>query len=105
MQDSFGTTDEERTRNYLRVLRDHRGDSCRECGAVLCGHEFTMSVVMGFLDTPRCWGCLAEALARDADDLRDHVYDYIRWRACFFSGWRASSEYEGFGDATHPRCL
>lgn len=101
----FGTTDEERTRSFLRLLHDRRGSQCRDCGQVLCGHEFTMSVVLGFLDAPRCWECLARDLDRQPEELRDHVYDYIRWRACFFSGWRLSSEHEGFGDATQPRCL
>lgn len=101
----LGTTDEERTRNLLRVLQGMRGSRCAKCAGFLCPHEAVMSVVMGFQDAPHCWDCLSLSLGRDPVELRDHIYEYIRYRPCFFSGWRLASQEEGYGNATLPRCL
>lgn len=101
----LGTSDEERTRSLLQLLQGMRGSRCTACAGFLCLHEALMSVVMGFQDAPRCWDCLAESLAREPRELRDHIYEYIRWRACFFGGWLHASEVEGYGNSTRPRCL
>jgi len=103
--EDLGTSEEERTRNFLEVLHGLRGCRCFDCTDSVCLHEAVMSVVLGFKDAPRCCACLAAGLGREPADLRDQVYDYVRWKGCFFSGWQLASEEEGFGNSTRPRCL
>jgi tRNA 2-thiouridine synthesizing protein A len=80
------------------------GAPCRDCRVPLCGHEVTMSLVLGFKDAPRCLPCLARGLDRRvsefARDLVAHVHRHDCWRA----GWRRADELEGEPGDGRPLC-
>ena len=86
----------------LKQLRETR---CHSCGAAICGHEALMSFTMGFKDAPKCWPCLARTMGHKKEDLRDHIFAYIRHRSCHYEGWQWASREEGFEPDTPPRCL
>ncbi|HTY64117.1 MAG TPA: sulfurtransferase TusA family protein [Acidobacteriota bacterium] len=86
----------------LKQLRETR---CHGCGAAICGHEALMSFTMGFKDAPKCWPCLATTMGHEKEDLRDHIFAYIRHRSCHYEGWRWASREEGFEPDSPPQCL
>ena len=86
----------------LRIMRESR---CSSCGAVLCGHEALMSLTMGFKDAPRCWPCLASAMAHEREALRDHLFAHISHRQCYHEGWLWANREEGFEPGKLPGCL
>ena len=86
----------------LRTLRER---PCCGCGATLCGHEALMSLTMGFKDAPRCWPCLAAALAHEQEALRDHLFGHIAHRTCYHEGWMWANREEGFEPGMLPACL
>src|SRR5262249_49348222 len=89
----------------LRDLDRLTGAGCAGCSRRLCGHEALFSLAAGFKDAPRCLACLADALGRTPDELRDHLARYVRHRDCFRHGWEVASEREGAGPAGRPVCL
>jgi tRNA 2-thiouridine synthesizing protein A len=95
----------ERTRALLEELPRLAGRACPGCARAVCGHEAVMSVVLGYKDAPRCARCLAGALGRKPEELRDQLADYIERRDCFRSGWAWAQEREGFADPRRPACL
>jgi tRNA 2-thiouridine synthesizing protein A len=86
----------------LKLLRESH---CHSCGTTVCGHEALMSFTMGFKDAPKCWPCLAAAMGHDKEELRDHIFAYIKHRSCHFEGWRWASREEGFNSDELPGCL
>jgi tRNA 2-thiouridine synthesizing protein A len=86
-------------------LKQLRQSHCYDCGAIICGHEALMSFTMGFKDTPKCWPCLANAMGYEKNDLRDHLFAYIKHRSCHYEGWRWASREEGFEGDKLPGCL
>lgn len=89
----------------LRDLDQLTGAGCAGCARRLCGHEALFSLAAGFKDAPRCLACLAEALGRTPDEVRDHLTRYVRHRDCFRRGWEVASAREGTGPAARPACL
>jgi tRNA 2-thiouridine synthesizing protein A len=86
----------------LKVMREGR---CSSCGATVCGHEALMSLTMGFKDDPKCWTCLADAMAHEREALRDHIFAYIKHRPCHHEGWLWADREEGFEPGALPGCL
>ncbi len=95
----------ERTRALLEELPRLAGSSCPGCSKSVCGHEAVMSVVLGYKTAPRCAACLAVALGRKLEEMRDQLLEYIDRRDCFRSGWTWAHEREGFAGKGRPACL
>jgi tRNA 2-thiouridine synthesizing protein A len=89
----------------LGDLKIIRANPCSSCGTALCGHEALMSLTMGFKDAPRCWPCLAAALAHGREALRDHLFAHIANRTCYYEGWLWANREEGFEPGILPGCL
>jgi tRNA 2-thiouridine synthesizing protein A len=105
MQDSRIPRDAARTDSVLRDLQRMRGTRCTICASGLCGHQAVMCLAMGFKNAPRCLGCLAAALGRHPEELRDHLYAYIEHHECYLAGWEWASREEGFDPTATPGCL
>jgi tRNA 2-thiouridine synthesizing protein A len=100
--------DSEETVAQQKLLRDLdrlTGARCAGCSRRLCGHEALFSLAAGFKDAPRCLACLAGALGRTPDELREYLARYVRRRDCFRRGWEVASEREGSCPAERPACL
>jgi tRNA 2-thiouridine synthesizing protein A len=94
-----------RTVAILRYLQDTRGRRCKECDALLCGHEALMSLVLGFKDAPRCCTCLAQAHGRNRAEMGDHLLGFVASHRCHHAGWVWANREEGFDPAALPHCL
>jgi tRNA 2-thiouridine synthesizing protein A len=94
-----------RTDTVLQYLEQVRGAHCATCGTGVCGHEAVMCLVLGFKNSPRCLPCLAAALARERDEMRDHLFAYIDHHECLRAGWHQASEQESFDPMSPPACL
>lgn len=95
-------------RTAARLIADLervRGASCAGCGRVVCGHAALMSIVMGFMDAPRCLPCLAGALDRQPGEFRDHLYTYLQRQDCHRTAWEWANTAEGFAQTSLPACL
>ena len=99
MQDQIDT---EALLGSLKIIQEN---PCSGCGAALCCHEALMSLTMGFKDAPRCWPCLAAALAQAQEALRDHLFAHITNRTCYNEGWLWANREEGFEPGMLPGCL
>ena len=105
MADTASTGDSLRTDTVLEYLAHVQGARCVACGAVVCGHEAVICLAMGFKDSPRCLSCLAIGLARERDELRDHLFSYVDHHECLRAGWDWASRHEGFASSLPPACL
>jgi tRNA 2-thiouridine synthesizing protein A len=89
----------------LAFVERVEGVQCVACRATLCGHQAVMNLVMGFKNAPRCLSCLAKALNRNRENLRDHLFAHINHHECYREGWQWASGREGFDRTTSPSCL
>jgi len=89
----------------LEDLSRMRGSRCQECGAALCGHLTLMSFVTGYKDSPRCLSCLSRQLGRGREEVRDHLFGYIKSRECRRAGWTWANREEGSDPDALPACL
>ncbi len=89
----------------LRDLGRLEGVACPRCLAAICGHEAVMSVALGYKNAPRCAGCLAAELEREAGELTSQMFEYVDRRPCFRAGWTWASRREGVEDGGIPACL
>ena len=64
-----------------------------------------MSIVMGFLNAPRCLPCLAGALDRQPGEFRDHLHTYLQRQDCHRTAWEWANAAEGFAQISRPSCL
>jgi len=94
-----------RTDMVLEYLEGTQGACCSTCGAGVCGHEAVICLAMGFKNSPRCLSCLATGLARERDELRDHLFAYVDHHECLRAGWDWASRHEGFDPVSLPGCL
>jgi tRNA 2-thiouridine synthesizing protein A len=97
--------DDRATLALLDDLRRLAGRACAGCGRGVCGHEALFSVAMGAKDSPRCLPCLAAALERRPGELRDHLAEHFRHRACYGRAWEAACDAEGQPRSFRPACL
>jgi tRNA 2-thiouridine synthesizing protein A len=97
--------DDKATLALMSDLRRLTGHGCARCGRAVCGHEALFSVAMGAKDAPRCLPCLAAALERPPGELRDHLGEHFRHRACYGRAWEAACDAEGQPRTYRPRCL
>lgn len=67
---------------------------CVGCGAPLCGHHIIASIAAGVRDEPRCPGCLAAALGREASELAADLARYLGDRDCYRGAWAAFTRRE-----------
>lgn len=81
------------------------GVGCRDCGAVLCGHEAVFALVLGYKSAPRCLGCTALHMRESASALRERTLSYVQHHQCFHTAWRHASEVEQVEDAERPACM
>jgi tRNA 2-thiouridine synthesizing protein A len=93
------------TAALLEDLLRMRGSRCKECAALLCGHETLMSLVAGSKDSPRCLSCLSRLLGGDLEKVRDHLLGYIKSRPCRHAGWLWANREEGTAPGALPICL
>ena len=105
MADSARPGESLRTETVLKYLEGTQGACCCTCGAAVCGHEAVICLAMGFKDSPRCLPCLAAGLARERDELRDHLFAYVEHHECLRAGWDWASRGEGFDPVSLPGCL
>lgn len=85
----------QRTRTLLDDLDRLENAPCAACGRRICGHEGVMSIALGYKSSPRCAPCLARAMDRDLEGLKDQLYDYVQGRDCFREAWQRSTRREG----------
>ena len=93
------------TAALLEDLRRMQGSRCKECAALLCGHETLMSLVAGYKDNPRCLSCLSRLLGRGREKVRDHLFGYILHRPCRHAGWLWAKREERTEPTALPLCL
>jgi tRNA 2-thiouridine synthesizing protein A len=105
MRNETETQDEIDVTSLLADLKVMREDRCSGCGAAVCGHEALMSLTMGFKGSPRCWQCLAAALAHEKESLRDRLFALITHRDCYNQGWVWANREEGLEPEQLPDCL
>ena len=89
----------------LEDLSRMRGSRCQECGAALCDHQTLMSLVAGYKESPRCLSCLSRQLGRRREEVRDHLFGYIKSRPCRHAGWAWANREEGSEPDALPACL
>src|SRR5688572_5487706 len=87
----------------IRELAERRGASCADCSIPVSSHEMLMNIALGFKDAPRCLDCLAKALGRDMDELRDQLIDYLHHRDCYRAAWDWADRDEGAQAFRPPR--
>lgn len=97
--------DPRRAEAVITDLASMRGATCTACGRVVCGHEALLSRSLGFLGTPRCLTCLARALGREPEALRNELYAYLSHQACLRQGWEWANREESHGAEELPSCL
>jgi tRNA 2-thiouridine synthesizing protein A len=105
MEETLNSRDEFQTAALLEDLLRMQGSRCKECAALLCGHETLMSLVAGCKDSPRCLSCLSRLMGRGREDVRDHLLGYILNRPCRRAGWLWANQEEGAEPAALPACL
>ena len=105
MADTAQSGESLRTDMVLEYLEHVQGACCITCGAGLCGHEAVICLAMGFKNSPRCLSCLATGLARERDEMRDHLFAYVDHHECLRAGWDWASRHEGFDPVSLPACL
>lgn len=103
--DDADLQEEAQAQAVLEDLARLRGRTCAACTAVLCGHDASMSLVMGFKNVARCAACLAAALGWGREEMRDHLLAYITRRRCHNAGWIWANLEEGFAAGALPGCL
>lgn len=79
----------------IRELSGRKSLRCADCAATVGSHQMLMNIALGFKDVPRCLGCLAKALGRDAEELRDQLIDYLQHRECYRIAWEWADQHEG----------
>lgn len=103
MDETSDPGEEIQTVALVHDLSGMLGSQCKECGAVLCGHELLMSVVAGCRHSPRCMACLSKLMGGGREEVRDRLYNYIMHRSCRRAVWLWASQEEGA--AVLPACL
>jgi tRNA 2-thiouridine synthesizing protein A len=103
MDEDFDFSEDMQTVALVNDLLRMLGSVCKECAAVLCGHELLMNVVTGYRNSPRCLSCLSRQLGRGREEVRDQLYQYILHRECRRAAWLWASQQEG--TAALPACL
>jgi tRNA 2-thiouridine synthesizing protein A len=99
------TTEDSDAAALLKNLLQTRGSRCKECAALLCGHDALMSLVAGCQDSPRCLSCLARLMGEDRERVRDHLLGYIMTRGCRRAGWMWANQEEQTEADALPKCL
>lgn len=89
----------------LQTVAELTGAACVDCARSVCGHEALFAVAMGFKSAPRCLGCLARGLDREAGPLRDELTEFMQQRDCYRQAWDAASDREALPRGPRPRCL
>ena len=105
MDQTADSREDFQTAALLEDLLRMQGSRCKECSALLCGHETLMSLVAGCKDTPRCLSCLSRLMGRGPEEVRDHLLGYILNRPCRHAGWLWANREEGTEPAALPMCL
>ena len=95
----------EQTAALLEELQRRRGSRCKDCAALLCGHETLMSLVAGCKDSPRCLSCLSRLMGRGREEVRDHLFGYVMGRECRRTAWLWANREEGAEPTALPMCL
>lgn len=80
------------------------GVACGDCGNRVCGHQTLFSIALGIADRPLCLPCLAHSVARDPAELRDHLLQHFRHRACYAAVWEIVTQRETRGKDRPPEC-
>lgn len=95
----------ERTRALQQRLALVEQQSCRGCGAALCGHAAVLAVVFGCQHAPRCARCLAAEIGEAVPAMVGRALQWITRRDCFLHVWRAAGQREGNAAEELPACL
>ena len=95
----------QRVEQVIGALQRSEGARCAACSASLCGHQVLLSMVLGYQDQPHCLDCLATALGRDRQILRDEMEAYILGKECLSYGWRWTNLRETGKTQVKPACL
>jgi tRNA 2-thiouridine synthesizing protein A len=105
MDETADSLEKFETAALLEDLLRMRGSRCKECAALLCGHETLMSLVAGCKDSPRCLSCLSRLMGRSREEVRDHLLGHIMSRPCRQAGWLWANQEEGIDPDALPMCL
>jgi tRNA 2-thiouridine synthesizing protein A len=95
----------ERTRALQQRLALVEQQSCRGCGAALCGHGAVLAVVFGCQHAPRCTRCLAAETGEAVPAMVQRALQWITRRDCFLHVWRAAGQREGNVAEVLPACV
>lgn len=82
-----------------------RGSHCIECGMDLCGHQIVINVILGLKTTLRCLECNARQLDQPRQQMRDHLFQYVRRRDCYRQAWESEKGCAANPDNQLPSCL
>ncbi len=88
----------------IRTVEGLENRPCARCGAVVCGHEGVMNVVLGLEAAPRCASCIAASLGRALDEMLADLSQMIARRRCTSAAWRWATRREGQGEGVRPAC-
>lgn len=91
MQDETDTTDDSQP---LRDLLAVYGCGCAGCGCRCSARDIVSSIALGFKDAPRCLPCLGRGLARDPEELRAQLAEFVRRRECYRRAWAEADRLE-----------
>ena len=105
MDQTADSREDSQTAALLEDLQRMRGSRCKDCAALLCGHETLMSLVAGCKDSPRCLSCVALLMGGGREEVRDHLLGYIMGRACRRTSWLWANQDEGTEPTALPMCL
>jgi len=79
-----------RAEDVIAAVEARWGSACAGCRVALIGHDVVVSMLMGFVDAPRCLACLAGGVGDELDPFVRRAHANVRRLACYGAGWRHS---------------
>ncbi len=79
-----------RAEDVIAAVDSHWGAACAGCRIALLGHDVVVSMLMGFVDAPRCLACLAGGVGDELAPFVRRAHANVRRLACYRAGWRHS---------------
>lgn len=85
---------EDRDSLPLRELRQLVGGSCADCGTLYSARDAVFSIALGLKNAPRCLPCTSRRLARDEDEFRSDLLNYVHRRECYRKAWHEAERMD-----------
>jgi tRNA 2-thiouridine synthesizing protein A len=105
MEPKSKMTDSRTAEALILEMKRKQRRGCAGCRAGLCSHQVLMNIAMGFGDNPRCLHCLAVALERHVDELRESLIAYLQQKECHQTAWAWADRHEGVPASGWRACL